>query len=330
LSNWYVRLNRRRFWKGEMSLDKQMAYETLFRCLHNLAQLISPIAPFFSERLYGDLNISVDAQDKSESVHLSYWPKKAIAPVDQLLNDRMSIARKLSSMVLALRKKERLKVRQPLQKIMVPALNEDQAKLMESVRDILLAETNVKELEVLHAGENLLVKSIKADFKKLGPRFGKMMKQVAAAINQLNQDDISTLEQEGTLNLNLGGEKIEILSSDVSISTEDIPGWLVQSEEGLTVALDVNLNEALIREGISRELVSRIQNLRKDSGLEVTDRIILNLQKDESLKIAVTENGDYIRAEVLADSIVWSDDLAEGNELIFDEIFSRISIVVRD
>jgi isoleucyl-tRNA synthetase len=157
-----------------------------------------------------------------------------------------------------------------------------------------------------------------------------MMKQVAAAINQLNQDDISTLELEGTLNLNLGGEKIEILSSDVSISTEDIPGWLVQSEEGLTVALDVNLNEALIREGISRELVSRIQNLRKDSGLEVTDRIILNLQKDESLKIAVTENGDYIRAEVLADSIVWSDDLAEGNELIFDEIFSRISIVVRD
>ena len=330
LSNWYVRLNRRRFWKGEMSLDKQMAYETLFRCLHNLAQLISPIAPFFSERLYGDLNLSVDAQDKSESVHLSYWPKEAVAPVDQLLNDRMSIARKLSSMVLALRKKERLKVRQPLQKIMVPALNEDQAKLMESVRDILLAETNVKELEVLHAGENLLVKSIKADFKKLGPRFGKMMKQVAAAINQLNQDDISTLELEGTLNLNLGGEKIEILSSDVSISTEDIPGWLVQSEEGLTVALDVNLNEALIREGISRELVSRIQNLRKDSGLEVTDRIILHLQKDESLKIAVTENGDYIRAEVLADSIVWSDDLAEGNELIFDEIFSRISIVVRD
>lgn len=329
LSNWYVRLNRRRFWKGEMSLDKQMAYETLFRCLHNLAQLISPIAPFFSERLYGDLNLSVDAQDKSESVHLSYWPKEAVAPVDQLLNDRMSIARKLSSMVLALRKKERLKVRQPLQKIMVPALNEDQAKLMESVRDILLAETNVKELEVLHAGENLLVKSIKADFKKLGPRFGKMMKQVAAAINQLNQDDISTLELEGTLNLNLGGEKIEILSSDVSISTEDIPGWLVQSEEGLTVALDVNLNEALIREGISRELVSRIQNLRKDSGLEVTDRIILHLQKDESLKIAVTENGDYIRAEVLADSIVWSDDLAEGNELIFDEIFSRISIVVR-
>ena len=330
LSNWYVRLNRRRFWKGEMSLDKQMAYETLFRCLHNLAQLISPIAPFFSERLYGDLNLSVDAQDKSESVHLSYWPKEAVAPVDQLLNDRMSIARKLSSMVLALRKKERLKVRQPLQKIMVPALNEDQAKLMESVREILLAETNVKELEVLHAGENLLVKSIKADFKKLGPRFGKMMKQVAAAINQLNQDDISTLEQEGTLNLNLGGEKIEILSSDVNISTEDIPGWLVQSEEGLTVALDVNLNEALIREGISRELVSRIQNLRKDSGLEVTDRIILHLQKDESLKIAVTENGDYIRAEVLADSIVWSDDLEEGNELIFDEIFSRISIVVRD
>lgn len=327
LSNWYVRLNRRRFWKGEMSLDKQMAYETLFRCLHNLAQLVSPIAPFFSERLYGDLNLSVDAQDKCESVHLSYWPK-AVAPVDQLLNDRMSIARKLSSMVLALRKKERMKVRQPLQKIMVPALNEDQAQLMESVRDILLAETNVKELEVLHAGENVLVKSIKADFKKLGPRFGKMMKQVAAAINKLSQDEISALEKEGALSLDLEGENIEILSSDVSINTEDIPGWLVQSEDGLTVALDINLNEALIREGISRELVSSIQNLRKDSGLEVTDRIILHLQKDENLEIAVDQNADYIKAEVLADSIIWSDKLEEGKILLFDEISSRISIVV--
>lgn len=327
LSNWYVRLNRRRFWKGEMSLNKQMAYETLFRCLHNLAQLISPIAPFFSDRLYCDLNLSVDAQEKSESVHLSYWPKEAVAPIDEHLNDRMAIARKLSSMVLALRKKERLKVRQPLQKIMVPALNEDQAELMESVREILLAETNVKELAVLHAGENVLVKSIKADFKKLGPRFGKMMKQVAAAISNLNQDEIAELEQAGKLSLNLAGENIEILASDVNITTEDIPGWLVQSEEGLTVALDINLNEDLIREGVSRELVSRIQNIRKDSGLEVTDRINLKLKKDATLEAAVSENSDYIKAEVLADKIEWSEDLEFGEELIFDEISSRISIV---
>tara|TARA_R110001592_G_scaffold219477_1_gene473737 strand:- start:122832 stop:126242 length:3411 start_codon:yes stop_codon:yes gene_type:complete len=328
LSNWYVRLNRRRFWKGEMSLDKQMAYETLFRCLHNLAQLISPIAPFFSDRLYCDLNLAVDAQEKSESVHLSYWPKEAVAPIDQLLNDRMAIARKLSSMVLALRKKERLKVRQPLQKIMVPALNEAQAELMESVRDILLAETNVKELAVLHAGENVLVKSIKADFKKLGPRFGKMMKQVAAAIGGLSQDEISQLENEGRLSLELNGESIEILSSDVSINTEDIPGWLVQSEDGLTVALDINLNESLIKEGLSRELVSRIQNLRKDSGLEVTDRINMTLQKDETLENAVNENADYIKSEVLADEIKWVNQLDSGEELTFDEIYSRISIVI--
>ena len=327
LSNWYVRLNRRRFWKGEMSLDKKMAYETLFRCLHNLAQLISPIAPFFSDRLYCDLNLSVDAQEKSESVHLSYWPKESIAPIDEHLNDRMAIARKLSSMVLALRKKERLKVRQPLQKIMVPALNEDQAELMESVREILLAETNVKELAVLHAGENILVKSIKADFKKLGPRFGKMMKQVAAAISSLSQDEIAELEQTGKLTLNLAGENIEILSSDVTIATEDIPGWLVQSEDGLTVALDINLNDDLIREGISRELVSRIQNLRKDSGLEVTDRINLNLEKDATLEAAVNENFAYIKAEVLADKIEWIENLESGEELIFDEISSRISIV---
>ncbi len=328
LSNWYVRLNRRRFWKGEMSLDKQMAYETLFRCLHNLAQLISPITPFFSDRLYCDLNLSVDAQEKSESVHLSYWPKEAVAPIDQLLNDRMAIARKLSSMVLALRKKERLKVRQPLQKIMVPALNEAQAELMESVRDILLAETNVKELAVLHAGENVLVKSIKADFKKLGPRFGKMMKQVAAAIGGLSQHAISQLENEGRLSLELDGESIEILSSDVSINTEDIPGWLVQSEDGLTVALDINLNENLIKEGLSRELVSRIQNLRKDSGLEVTDRINMTLQKDETLENAVNDNADYIKSEVLADEIKWVNQLDSGEELTFDEIYSRISIVI--
>jgi isoleucyl-tRNA synthetase len=184
----------------------------------------------------------------------------------------------------------------------------------------------VKELAVLHAGENVLVKSIKADFKKLGPRFGKMMKQVAAAIGGLSQDAISQLENEGRLSLELDGQSIEILSSDVSINTEDIPGWLVQSEDGLTIALDINLNESLIKEGLSRELVSRIQNLRKDSGLEVTDHINLTLQKDETLENAVNENAEYIKAEVLADKIEWVNQLETGEELVFDEISSRLTI----
>jgi len=321
LSNWYVRLNRRRFWKGDMSEDKQMAYETLYRCLRNLAQLISPIAPFFADRLYQDLE-----PGKGESVHLSYWPKVRTEAIDGHLNERMATARNLSSMVLSLRKKERIKVRQPLQKIMVPALSDEKAELLASIKDILLAEVNVKELEVLREVEGVLVKSIKPDFKKLGPRFGKQMKQVAAAIRDFDQAQISDLENQGAIELELEGEKLTIELNDVEIHTEDIPGWLVMSENKLTVALDIHIDEELKLEGIARELVNRIQNLRKDSGLEVTDRIQVQLQRQEMLERALSENESYVKAEVLADSIEWFSNSFEGEVLDFDDIQSKLSL----
>jgi isoleucyl-tRNA synthetase len=325
LSNWYVRLNRRRFWKGEMSEDKQMAYETLYRCLRTLAQLSSPIAPFFADRLYQDLE-----PGSSESVHLSYWPKVEEACIDLRLNERMATARSLSSMVLSLRKKERIKVRQPLQKIMVPALNEEKAILLASIKDILLTEVNVKEMEVLRELDGILVKSIKADFKKLGPRFGKSMKKVAAAIRDFDQNQISDLEARGSYDLNLGDETVQIELADVEIHTDDIPGWLVMSENKLTVALDINIDETLQKEGVARELINRIQNLRKDSGLEVTDRIELTIQSDKALLAAMDQNEQYVMEEVLADTIHWSEVDFEGEVLEFDTIKSRLALRVSD
>lgn len=321
LSNWYVRLNRRRFWKGEMSEDKQMAYETLFYCLRSLAQMISPIAPFFADRLYQDLN-----PGKAESVHISKWPALAEDAIDSHLNERMAMARNLTSMVLSLRKKERIRVRQPLQKIMVPALSDEKAELLASIKDILLAEVNVKELEILREVEGVLVKSIKPDFKKLGPRFGKHMKQVAAAIREFDQAQISALENEGHYELEINGEMQSIEASDVEIHTEDIPGWLVMSENKLTVALDIHIDEDLKSEGMARELVNRIQNLRKDSGLEVTDRIEVQLLEDAALKEALTKNQDYVKAEVLADSISWKSEDFEGEDLDFEDVKSKLSL----
>ncbi len=315
LSNWYVRLNRRRFWKGEMSTDKQMAYETLYDCLRSLAQMISPVAPFFADRLYQDLD-----PGKGESVHISHWPKCKEEAIDQHLNERMSLARNLSSMVLSLRKKERIKVRQPLQKIMVPALSDEKAELLQSIREILLAEVNVKELEVLREVEGILVKSIKPDFKKLGPRFGKQMKQVAAAIREFDQTQISALENAGFYELEIDGQMQRIEASDVEIHTEDIPGWLVMSENKLTVALDIHIDDELRSEGLARELVNRIQNLRKDRGLEVTDRIELSLFQDSMLFQALSKNEDYVKAEVLADKIEWRDQEFAGENLEFEEV----------
>lgn len=322
LSNWYVRLNRRRFWKGDMSADKQMAYDTLYTCLRSLAQIISPIAPFFADRLYQDL-----APNSKESVHLSNWPKARKEAIDIRLNERMATARQLSSMVLSLRKKERLKVRQPLQKIMVPALSEEKAQLLESIRDILLAEVNVKELEVLREVEGVLVKSIKPDFKKLGPRFGKQMKLVASALKDFDQAQISTLENQGYYDLVLAGESLRIEGEDVEIHTEDIPGWLVLSENKWTVALDIHLDENLRNEGIARELVNRIQNLRKDSGLEVTDRIKVRLGEEAQLKAALVENENYVKAEVLADAIIWESQDFEGELVEFEDIKTKIGLL---
>ncbi len=330
LSNWYVRLNRRRFWKGEMSRDKQMAYETLYTCLHDLAVMISPVAPFFSERLYQDLCGEGKPSSELSSVHIAHWPKAKQAAIDERLNERMALARNLSSMVLSLRKKERIKVRQPLQKIMVPALSEAKVELLASIKEILLAEVNVKELEILREVEGVLVKSLKPDFKKLGPRYGKMMKDLAAALKSFDQSQISALENAGFYEMELKGEKVRVERDDVEIVTEDIPGWLVTSENGLTVALDIHIDDALRYEGIARELVNRIQNLRKDSGLEVTDRIELTIKVDEELQQALNNNEAYVKAEVLADALHWENEDFEGEELSFDNINSRIALKTRD
>ena len=310
LSNWYVRLCRRRFWKGEYTEDKISAYQTLYHCLKTVAKLSAPIAPFYADRLYQDLN-QISGQEAAESVHLSDFGKVNEAHINIDLEERMDIAQKLSSMVLSLRRKESMKVRQPLQKMMVPVLDPKFKRQLQEVEDLILSEVNVKELEYLEETAGVLVKKIKPDFKKLGPKFGKQMKQVAAAVNQMSQEGIASLEQNGSIELDVEGGKITLDVNDVEISSEDIPGWLVATEGKYTVALDVSLTEALINEGIAREMVNRIQNFRKEAGLEVTDKITLKVQNVAEIKGAVEENKDYICSETLATSLEIVDEVAE-------------------
>tara|TARA_B100001109_G_scaffold251839_1_gene246900 strand:- start:11373 stop:14732 length:3360 start_codon:yes stop_codon:yes gene_type:complete len=310
LSNWYVRLCRRRFWKGEYTEDKISAYQTLYHCLKTVAKLSAPIAPFYADRLYQDLN-QISGQESAESVHLSDFGKVYEAHINIDLEERMEIAQKLSSMVLSLRRKESMKVRQPLQKMMVPVLDPKFKRQLQEVEDLILSEVNVKELEYLEETAGVLVKKIKPDFKKLGPKFGKQMKLVAAAVNQMSQEGIASLEQNGSIELDVEGGKITLDVSDVEISSEDIPGWLVTTEGKYTVALDVSLTEALINEGIAREMVNRIQNFRKEAGLEVTDKITLKVQNVAEIKGAVEQNKDYICSETLATSLEIVDEVAE-------------------
>ncbi|MFT5247865.1 MAG: isoleucyl-tRNA synthetase [Gammaproteobacteria bacterium] len=326
LSNWYVRLCRRRFWRGEYSADKISAYQTLYTCLETIAKLMSPIAPFYSDQLFLDLN-KVTGKDKSESVHLCTFPKVNTECIDLDLEERMSIAQNVCSMVLALRKKERLRVRQPLQKIMVPILNDEFEQRLRAVEDLILSEVNVKELEYLKDADNVLVRNIKPNFKSLGPKYGKIMKKIAVAVAQFSQDDIATIQNTGEFHLEVEGEKVALDLQDVEISTQDIPGWTVASEGEITVALDINLSEALKEEGIAREFVNRIQNLRKDSGLEVTDRINLRIQRHTSIDSALQNNLNYICSETLANDLALVDDIEDGQEVEIDEsISTKISI----
>ncbi len=326
LSNWYVRLCRRRFWKGDMNTDKQMAYETLYECLFSLSQLMSPIAPFFADRLYQDLTAHLPEGEKEKSVHLTYLSPAKENQIDAHLNDRMQLAQQLSSMVFSIRKRENIRVRQPLGKMMVPALKPETEVLIDSIKDIVLGEVNVKELEILKDVSGVLVKNIKPNFKTLGPKYGKLMKQIAAAVNQFGQTDIETIETKGVYTLTLDGETVEISLEDVEISTEDIPGWLVMSEGGITVALDVTITEALQNEGLARELINRIQNLRKDSDLEVTDRIALTISKDDALQEAVKLHEPYILSETLANAITWVDADNDGVNLDFEGINATLNL----
>ena len=323
LSNWYVRLCRRRFWKGEYTCDKISAYQTLYTCLETIARLAAPIAPFFCERLFDDLN-SVSGRFAFGSVHAADFPQSNPALVDKELENRMQTAQKICSLVLSLRKRNNLKVRQPLSRIMIPAKNAHQQAQIEAVKDLILSEVNVKTIDFLSKENNVLVKSIKANFKTLGPKFGAKMKAIAAAIASFSQEAIATIECEGRFNLTIGQESVEIALSDVEIITQDIPGWVVANEDDLTVALDTTITESLRLEGISRELVNRIQNIRKEQGFDVTDNIIVEIEKQEALCKAAEAFRDYICSETLTQKLIFSDkvacplqtiDVIEGTEL---------------
>lgn len=324
LSNWYVRLCRRRFWKGEYAEDKIAAYQTLYECLLTLAKLMAPVAPFFAEQLYRDLNGSTGLEPH-DSVHLADWPVQNKAYINAELEKQTHVAQQLSSMILSLRKKEKIKVRQPLQRVMVPALSDELAARLENVRELVLAETNVKELEILRDVSGKITKKIKPNFKVLGAKLGKHMKAFMPAVNALSQDDIQTFEAQGHYDFELNGETVRIDLDDVEVLTDDIPGWLVAVERGLTVALDVDLSDDLKREGIARELVNRIQNLRKESNFDVTDRIVVHLKRHDALEAAVSQYEDYLKGEVLANDVQWHDTL-DGEEVVFDGVETVIAV----
>ncbi len=317
LSNWYVRLCRRRFWKGDISEDKISAYQTLYRCMETIAQLACPISPMFMEKIFTDMN-GVTKRHSVESVHLTDFPKADDSVIDKKLEERMQLAQKISSMVLSLRKKENIRVRQPLTKIMLPVLNENFKLQIEAVKNLILSEVNVKEIEYLSGTENILVKKVKPNFKVLGPKCGKKMKAVAAEIEKFSQEDISRIEKEGTYILNIENEKTEISLSDVEIMSEDIPGWAVNSIGPLTVALDITITEKLKEEGVARELINRIQNLRKDSNFEVTDKINIQIKKHNEINSSVNNNISYICTETLAKSLKLVDDIQQKNKTVVD------------
>jgi isoleucyl-tRNA synthetase len=325
LSNWFVRLSRRRYWKGSYSEDKISAYQTLYICLETVAKLSAPVAPFFMDRLYIDLTQGT-AKDKKTSVHLTDFPKADSSFIDKKLEHKMQKAQTISSLVLSLRQREKIKVRQPLQKIMIPVLEASEKEEILAVSDLIKSEVNVKEIELIDEGSGMLVKQIKPDFKTLGPRFGKDMKAVATVISGFGQEQISQLEKEGQISV-LINEKSAILAlDDVIISSQDIEGWLVANANGVTVALDVTITPDLRNEGIARELVNRIQNLRKDSGFEVTDRVEVTLQENERLKDAVSQNLEYIKEETLTEVLQFERQLSNGTEIAFDDIETRLSI----
>jgi len=312
LSNWYVRLSRKRFWGGDYKADKISAYQTLYTCLGTIAKLAAPIAPFFAEQLFRDLN-EVTGKETDTSVHLTMFPKADGGLVDKSLEERMGIAQKVSSMILGLRRKEKIKVRQPLAKIMIPVLNSGFQEQFEAVKDIILTEVNVKEVEYITDTAGIIKKKIKPNFKVLGPKYGKIMKQIAGAVNQMSQDDITLFESEGRFKINAANEEVVLTVEDVEILSEDIPGWLVASEGGITVALDINLTKELKQEGIAREFINRIQNLRKEKDFEVTDKIELRIGKHDAINEAILNFGDYISNQTLAKNIELVGGLSESN-----------------
>nr|WP_321378052.1 isoleucine--tRNA ligase [uncultured Bacteroides sp.] len=326
LSNWYVRLNRKRFWGGEYTQDKLSAYQTLYTCLEAVAKLMAPIAPFYADRLYTDL-INATGRDNVVSVHLAKFPEFNANLIDKDLEARMQMAQDVTSMVLALRRKVSIKVRQPLQCIMIPVVDEEQKAHIEAVKSLIMNEVNVKEIKFVDETAGVLVKKVKCDFKKLGPKFGKQMKAVAAQVAEMSQDAIAELEKNGKYTLMIDGNKAILDATDVEIFSEDIPGWLVANEGKLTVALEVTITEDLRKEGIARELVNRIQNIRKSSGFEITDKIKITLSKNEQTDDAVNEYNSYICNQVLSNSLILADNVTDATELNFDDFSLFVNVV---
>jgi isoleucyl-tRNA synthetase len=325
LSNWYVRLCRRRFWKGEYAQDKIAAYQTLYTCLLAVSKLSAPIAPFFMDKLYRDLTQATQSES-FDSVHLAEFPKYVENFVNKSLESKMQKAQTISSLVLSLRKKEMIKVRQPLQKVMIPVLDNNQRAEIEAVSDLIKAEVNVKEILLLDDASGVLVKQIKPNFKALGPRFGKDMGLISKEIQNFSADQINEIEAKGTLDVVIAGNSITLTLEDVEITSQDIEGWLVANSNGITVALDIVISPELKKEGIARELVNRIQNLRKDSGFEVTDKIKVYLQDNTTLEEAVNTNAEYIKSETLTEELIFQASVDGGTEIEFDEIKTKITI----
>ena len=325
LSNWYVRLSRRRFWKGDYQQDKISAYQTLYTCMVTIAKIAAPIAPFFMDKLYLDLN-AVSKKETFESVHLADFPVFKDSFIDKSLERKMEDAQTISSLVLSLRAKEKIKVRQPLQKIMIPVESTEQKSSILAVANLIKHEVNIKEIVLLEDASDILVKQIKPNFETLGPKFGKEMKFIANAIQSFTKEDIAKIEFNEKIAIELEGKIINLDLSDVEISSKDIEGWLVANEGSITVALDVTISEELRKEGVARELINRIQNARKDKGLEVTDRIKLTVLKFEDLEESINNNKEYIMSETLTDELVFVDQLIDGSEIEFDTIKSKILI----
>ncbi len=327
LSNWYVRLSRRRFWKGEYGTDKISAYQTLYKTLVTVSKLMAPIAPFYADKLYLDL-MNVGAQEDFESVHLSRFPEANIDEIDKDLERKMQKAQLISSLALSLRKKEKIKVRQPLQRLMVPVLSAQDRNDLEAVKDIVLAEINVKELALLDDASGVIVKSAKPNFKVLGPKYGKEMGKISAKVNQMTAEDIQKLEKDKQIEIDLGDKKVILTTAEIDVTAKEITGWTIAQQDDVLVALDINISDELKREGIARDLVNRIQNLRKDSGLKVNDRINLYIAQNETLQDAVDSMKNYIKSETLIDNIIWVEALNDEQtvDLEIDEIRSKMKI----
>jgi isoleucyl-tRNA synthetase len=327
LSNWYVRLNRKRFWKGELNDDKKAAYQSLHNCLMTIAQLAAPISPFYMDKIY--LDLTTEGDYKNDSIHLTDFPVADPTLIDEDLEQKMALSQSISSLVHSLRKQHKIKVRQPLSKILIPVLDKKVKTQIQSVEDIILNEVNIKEIEYVDNTSGIIVKKAKPNFRKLGQLYGSKMKQLSALITALEQKDIVAYEMNGELSMDLGGEAIVLKGDDLSIQSEDIPGWSVATEGGITVALDINITDELKKEGIARDLVNRIQNLRKDMGLDVQDKIRISVSDDDLLVTQSIENNkDYICAETQALELVFGDSPAGFKEIEINEFLVRLNIEV--